>query len=269
MCHSVLKVEDELFERTKASLKQIPEFNELDDVAFEHLLEGAIIIQSGNNSIELDEARQEVFQTHSHFLSLILSGRELFIPTVMLKGTLAYCAPGFTKKDGITLLEMRSPYFAIDHFTPIKQYPDDYVVYIHPHSSILILDPETFEKIASSYVGLYRYGIKDRTRLTTAMALSYSALMAPTALLRVARWLRFSAGQRVTQGLPPVITDNSQETIARFLGISRTTLAGAIRVLREDGAIDTRYRKIKVDIEKLTATIERIISESPEHDLLV
>lgn len=101
VCHSVLKVEDELFERTKASLKQIPEFNELDDVAFEHLLEGAIIIQSGNNSIELDEARQEVFQTHSHFLSLILSGRELFIPTVMLKVTLAYCAPGFTKKTAL------------------------------------------------------------------------------------------------------------------------------------------------------------------------
>ena len=259
--HQIIDINEGNLLETAAKLRGFEAFAELDDSAMRILLENAVIIKSAQYTVELEEARALICGKNENFLRLIASGKELFIPTVMLEGSLSYCAPGFKKDDGIQLFEMHAPYFAVDHFTPVKQYDDDYVVFLSPNSEILILNPENFEKIADAYVGLYRYGLKDKTRLSTAMALSYSALMAPTALLRVARWFRFSAGQRIAQGMPPTLENNSQEKIARFLGISRTTLAGAIRTLRERGAVHTHYRTIKVDVDKLTLAIEQLINE--------
>lgn len=155
-----------------------------------------------------------------------------------------------------------SPYFAVDHLTPQKRYDDDYIVNISSGAEFIVFNPEAFEKIAEQYLHLFKYGLKEKTRLTTCMALSYSALMAPSAFLRVARWFRFCAGQNIAHGLEPIIENKSQQKIAQLLGISRTTLAGTIRVLREHGAVDTRYRRIKINIEKLNDVINETTKDA-------
>ena len=248
-------------------IRSINEFNELDEVALDLLLENALVITTGSKRFELAQFCSQVRNEQPDILAPLQQEGELFIPALLLEGSMGYCAPGYTKDSGVQLFEMRAPYFGVDYLTPQKEYRNDYVVFIAPQSELIVFDSGAFEKIASEYTFLYRYGLKEKTKLTTAMALSYSALMAPTAFLRVARWLRFIADQNTSQGLDPIIENRSQEKIAHFLGISRTTLAGIIRVLRENGAIDTRYRKIKINIEQLNCVIDGHIKEAPEKDL--
>lgn len=164
-------------------------------------------------------------------------------------------------------LKSKHPIFAIDHITPNKQYDDDYTVMLSSSALLIVFDSESFEKTASEHTNLYRFCIKEKTRLTTHMGLSYSAFIAPTGFLRVARWLRFCAGNIILRGLDPIIENKSQQKMAQLLGISRTTLTSAIRVLRESGAIDTRYRKIRIDIEKLNETIADAERQVSSQDL--
>ena len=265
--YSINEVTSENYAAVAPKIQAIADFCELDDTAFELLLDGSLLVSTHSKRLELEELRAYIVEKKPEMLAPLATSGEAFIPTLLLDGSICYCAPGYRKDNGIQLFEMYAPYFGVDHVTPNKRYPDDYVIFLSKNANLLVVNPDAFEQTAQRYLSLYRYGLREKTKLTTTMALSYSALMAPTALLRVARWFRFCAGQKVVQGLEPILEDNTQQKIAQFLGISRTTLASAIRVLREQGALDTRYRKIKVNIEKLNDVIENIVKEIPDQDL--